>query len=112
MARPRTQRSIALGNKVWYAGRGERRDLCGHRLRCVPGTGPTRLKYRNHADLTLRNDVQQLEYFCGMVRPNKTVMQVGASVSQLASLAGSAGRAIRFWTACATARTARTMERC
>lgn len=100
MARPGMQRAIALARKVWYAGRGEQINLCGHRLRYVPGTRPTRLKYRNDPDLTVRNDVQQLEFFGDNVRPGESVMDVGANVGQytilLGALVGPSGAVAAF----------------
>ena len=60
LANPAMQSMISVARKLWFAGRHERVTLGGHRLRYVPGSRPTRLKYRDDPDLIVRNDVRQL----------------------------------------------------
>jgi FkbM family methyltransferase len=100
MGTPQVQRAIAAARKLLYSGRGEKIDICGHELRYVPGTRPVRLKYRNDPDLTVRNDVRQLEFFCGSVKSGDFVVDVGANVGQYAvligSIVGNTGQVIAF----------------
>lgn len=94
------QRAIAVARQVWFAGRGERIEMYGHRLRYVPGTRPVRLKYRNDPDLTVRNDVRQLEFFGENVKQGDFVIDIGANVGQyavlLGALVGPRGKVIAF----------------
>jgi FkbM family methyltransferase len=94
------QRAIAAARKLLYAGRGEKIDICGHELRYLPGTRPVRMKYRDDADLTVRNDVRQLDFFCHNIAAGNFVMDVGANVGQyavlMASLVGKKGKVIAF----------------
>jgi hypothetical protein len=47
--------------RIFYFGRGEPYTIQGHRLRYVPGTRPTRLKYAwSKTDLVARYDALQL----------------------------------------------------
>jgi FkbM family methyltransferase len=89
MGSNQVQRAVGLAKRVWFGRRGESIELGGHRLRYVAGTRPVRLKFRDHPDVTVRNDVRQLEYFCDNIRPGQTVLDVGANVGQYAVLFGS-----------------------
>lgn len=97
---PAVQAAIAVARKIWFAGRGETVLLGGHRLQYLPGTRPVRLKYRNDPDLVVRNDVQQLEFFCDNVQGGEFAIDVGASVGQyavlLGALVGATGRVAAF----------------
>ena len=100
LSNPAMQRAVSIARKLWYAGRDEQLVVGGHRLRYTPGTRPTRLKYRDHADLTVRNDVRQLEYFCEHLRAGETIVDIGANYGQytvlFAAFAGPAGKVVAF----------------
>ena len=100
LATPVIQSAVSVARRLWYAGRDEQIVLGGHRLRYTPGTRPTRLKYRDHPDMIVRNDVRQMEFFCEHLRPGEQVIDVGANYGQytvlFAALTGPAGRVVAF----------------
>jgi FkbM family methyltransferase len=59
-----------------------------------------RLKYRNDPDLTVRNDVRQLEFFCESVKSGDFVIDIGANVGQYAvligAIVGGSGKVVAF----------------
>jgi FkbM family methyltransferase len=86
---PQMQMAIAAARKLWYAGRGEGFDIAGHHLRYVTGTRPTRLKYRDDADVIVRNDVRQTEFLVENIKRGDFVVDIGASVGQYAIIIGA-----------------------
>lgn len=100
MRTPPMQAAMSMVRKVWYAGRDERLEVGGHRLRYLSGTRPVRPSYRDDPDEIVRNDARQLEYFANNVKRGETVIDVGGNVGQYAVLfgavVGNAGRVISF----------------
>lgn len=92
--------TVISAKNYWYGKRGEPITYGRHRLRYIPGTRPVRLKYVDSADLVVRNDARQLQFFVEGVKPGDFVMDIGGNVGQYAvlfsSLVGPSGRVISF----------------
>jgi FkbM family methyltransferase len=93
-------RSVVAARRLWYRQRGEPIQYRSHKLRYLPGTRPVRLKYVNSSDVTVRNDVAQINFFLDSVKPGDFVLDIGGHFGQYAVLLGSLvsdrGRVISF----------------
>ena len=93
-------RTVTAAKRLWYGGRGEPIRYGPHDLRYLPGTRPTRLKYVDSPDETVRTDVAQLKLVLDGVKPGDRVLDVGGHAGQyavlFAALVGAAGRVATF----------------
>jgi tRNA A58 N-methylase Trm61 len=87
--------------RIFYVGRGEPYTIQGHRLRYVPGTRPTRLKYaRSKTDVVARYDALQLRLISENLQEGDTALDIGAHSGEyaiiMAAICGPTGRVIAF----------------
>ena len=98
--KPSFHKSITEAKKLWYGDRGEPIQYREHKLRYLPGTRPVRLKYLDSPDVTVRNDVRQINFFLENVKKGDFVLDIGGHFGQyavlLGSLVSSSGRVITF----------------
>jgi len=91
---------VVAAKRLWYRERGEPIQYGSHKLRYLPGTRPVRLKYEDSPDVTVRNDVTQINFFLDSVKPGDFVLDIGGHFGQYAVLLGSlvsdCGRVISF----------------
>ena len=99
-ARSSFHQKVIKAKKLWYGDRGEPIQYGAHKLRYLPGTRPVRLKYINSPDVTVRNDVRQIQFFLDNVKSGDFVLDIGGHFGQYAVLLGSlvskSGRVISF----------------
>jgi FkbM family methyltransferase len=97
---PFAQRTILALKREVYGRRGEPFTAGTHKLRYIPGTRPTRIRYSEATDATVRNDAKQVRLLVDKVRPGEFVIDVGGNVGQyavlLGALVGAKGRVITF----------------
>jgi FkbM family methyltransferase len=97
---PSFQGSVIAAKRLWYRERGEPIQYGPHKLRYLPGTRPVRLKYVNSPDVTVRNDVMQINFFLDNVKSGDFVLDIGGHFGQYAVLLGllvsDSGRVISF----------------
>lgn len=99
MLRKFSNDGIILIKKFIYSKRGEPFVAGNRTLHYVPGTRPTKFKYVDSADITIRNDVIQMKYFVDMVKQSDFVLDVGGHVGQYAVLfasLASSGKVVSF----------------
>src|SRR5258708_32325709 len=82
-------RSVIGAKKIWYGDRGAPIQEGQHNLRYVPGTRPVRLIYCDSPDVTVRNDVNQINFFLDNVRSGDFVLDIGGHFGQYAVLFAS-----------------------
>lgn len=91
---------VTLIKKVIFAKRGEPFKVGNKTLHFTPGTRPTKFKYVNSVDITVRNDVKQMKYFIDNVKPGCLVLDIGGHVGQYAvlfsALVTEAGKVVTF----------------
>lgn len=91
---------VTFIKKLIYGKRGEPFPVGNKTLLYLPGTRPTKFKYIDSADITVRNDVKQMKYFVDMVKKSNFVLDVGGHVGQyavlFASLVGRSGKVVTF----------------
>lgn len=94
------QRAVLAAKQIWYGRRGEPFSTGHHVVRYLPGTRPTRLRYVDSPESTVRNDARQIRLLRDSVRPGDFVVDVGGNVGQyavlLAALVGPTGRVVTF----------------
>ena len=92
--------ALQAAKRLLYGARGEPYTIAGHKLRFVPGTRPTRLKYATTQDWVARYDALELGLLAASVRAGDTVFDVGAHTGQysvvLAALCGPSGQVVAF----------------
>ena len=97
---PSFHRKLIEAKKLWYRDQGEPIQYGEHKLRYLPGTRPVRLKYKDSLDVTVRNDVRQINFFLESVRSCDFVLDIGGHFGQyavlFASLVSDSGRVITF----------------
>jgi FkbM family methyltransferase len=83
-----------------YGKHGEPFHIGNNTVYYIPGTRPTRFKYANSADITIRNDIKQMKYFIENIKPSDFVLDIGGHVGQyaviFAALVTETGKIVTF----------------
>jgi FkbM family methyltransferase len=85
---------------IYYGKRGEPYAIGGHVLRYTPGSRPVRLKYKDSANVNVRNDARQVELLATGIKPGDCIIDIGAHAGEyavlMAACAGTAGHVVCF----------------
>ncbi len=91
---------VALIKLIFYGKRGEPFNIGKKIIRYVPGTRPTKFKYINSNDITVRNDVKQMRFFIDNIKVGDFVLDIGGHVGQyavlFAALVSETGKVVTF----------------
>lgn len=87
--------------KRWLYGHcGEPYRIKGHTLRYLPGTRPTRVRYRNSRNGIARYDALQVELLSTRLKEGDTAIDIGACFGELsilmAAMCGQTGHVVAF----------------
>src|SRR6267142_6469385 len=95
---PSFHRGVIGAKRLWYGERGEPIQYGEHKLRYVPGTRPVRVNFIDSPDVTVRNDVHQINFFLEHIRRGDFVLDIGGHFGQyavlFASLVSASGKVI------------------